>query len=424
MPAGDLTRLETAIDYGADAVYAGIPRYSLRGRKKSFNVESLARGVEYVRRHNRKIYFTTNILARNAKVKTFMRALAVMQDLKPDAYIMSDPGLIYLANKEWPDMEIHLSVQANTMNYATAQFWYDQGVRRIILSRELHIGEIREIKERVPQMELEVFIHGSICVAHSGRCFISNYGVRRDANQGSCNNACRNPFHLFSLNDEGERVYYVEDKTQPGIIQEVEEDEHGTYLMNAKDLMALEYLPQLIEAGVDSFKVEGRTKSRYYAGLVARTYRQALDQYQSTGKIDPELAREFDKTANRGYTPGFLDRERYFREKQQETGVGFSAWQGQYYAGDVLRYDPVEQRLYYICKNRVAPGDEIEVFKLDGTNLRFPVRDIRDGRGRRLKKASGGIGEISLACPFEVSPRELISVVPAAAEIPARHGAS
>ena len=279
-PAGNLEKLKYAIAYGADAVYAGVPMFSLRARENQFTWEDLAEAVEYCHARGKKIYFTANIYAHNMKIKPFMASFAKMLSMKPDAYIMSDPGLIDLVHTEYPEAEIHLSVQANNTNWAQVKFWQKIGVKRIILSRELSLKEVQEIHENCPDMELEFFVHGAICMAYSGRCLLSNYFSHRDPNQGTCSHSCRWEYKVFKRDVTDEDLYdstgrpeeyipltgefYLEERERPGEIMPIDEDEYGTYIMNSRDICLISYLKELKDAGIVSFKVEGRSKTVNY----------------------------------------------------------------------------------------------------------------------------------------------------------------
>ena len=323
LPAGNLEKLKYAIAYGADAVYAGVPMFSLRARENQFTWESLAEAVEYCHARGKKIYFTANIYAHNAKIKPFMAAFKRMEELRPDAYIMSDPGLISLVRESYPDAEIHLSVQANNTNWAQVKFWQKMGIRRVILSRELSLREIREIHEECPDMEIECFVQGAICMAYSGRCLISNYLSHRDANQGTCAHSCRWEYRVYhrdvpddALYDSTGRPedytplrgeYCVEEQERKDILLPIDEDEHGTYLMNSRDLCLIDYLAELRDAGVVSFKVEGRSKTVNYLAGVGRAYRPAIDALNNHQPYDTDaLISELFALSNRGYTAGFL----------------------------------------------------------------------------------------------------------------------
>lgn len=309
MPAGSLEKLEWAFRFGADAVYAGIPLLSLRARENEFSLEDLQLGIQKAKSLNKKFYITANIFARNLKIKAFTENLDQWARLQPDALIMSDPGLISIVRERYPDIPIHLSVQANCMNWRAVKFWQGIGVSRIILSRELRLTEIKEIRERVPDIELEAFVHGSICIAYSGRCLLSHYMSYRDANQGVCDNSCRYPYRVYgSCDDQAnvEKEFFIEDLRQPGEFYQIDEDEHGTYIMNSKDLCLIEHLRELADAGVCSFKVEGRTKSVFYVAMISKIYRKAIDDMVSGKDFDRGLLDELEKLATRGYHKGLL----------------------------------------------------------------------------------------------------------------------
>ncbi len=296
LPAGDMEKLKIAFQYGADAVYAGVPVFSLRARENMFSIESVKEAVDYAKSLNKKIYLTLNIYPRNYKIPVLKNALRPLADLKPDAFIMADPGVIMLSKEICPEIPVHLSVQQNNVNWASAQFWHKQGIERIILSREISLKEVKEIHEKNPTLELEFFVHGSICMAYSGRCLLSNYMTYRDANQGTCAHSCRWKY----------KVYALEEEERPGQFMPIEEDEHGAYIMSSKDLCLIEYLKDLKEAGVCSFKVEGRNKTPYYVATVAKTYRRAIEDMEAGRPFDESLFDELAKTSNRGFIPGFL----------------------------------------------------------------------------------------------------------------------
>ena len=317
VPAGTSDKIAYAFAYGADAVYAGVPRYSLRARENDFTEDKLKNAIGYCHQQGKKLYLTMNIFPHNRKVDGFTEMLERVAQLKPDGLIMSDPGMIHVAREKHPELEIHLSTQANAINWQTVRFWKEQGLKRIILSRELSLDEIKEIKQRVPDMELETFIHGAICIAYSGRCLLSNYFTHRDANQGTCTNACRWQYDVYSEPREHQTEqdiykpikgnYYLEESERPGELMPVDEDEHGTYIMNAKDLSTIHILKDLIDAGIDSLKVEGRTKSVYYLSVVTRAYHLALEALK-IGRSAEDIYNEVNAIANRGYISGFLER--------------------------------------------------------------------------------------------------------------------
>ena len=373
MPAGNLEKLKYAIGYGADAVYAGVPMFSLRARENQFSWDTLAEGVEYCHSRGKKIYFTANIYAHNVKIGPFMKAFEKMQALKPDAYIMSDPGLINLVRKNFPDAEIHLSVQANNTNWAQVEFWKEIGIKRIILSRELSLREVKEIHEKCPDMELEFFVHGAICMAYSGRCLLSNYFSHRDPNQGTCSHSCRWEYKVFKKDASPEELYdstgrpedyqeltgefYLEEMERPGEKLPIDEDEYGTYIMNSRDMCLVSYMQELADAGIVSFKVEGRSKTVNYLAGVGRAYRPALDAVEKGESYDiAKLSDEVFAISNRGYTPGFLvgnpgEKAIYFEKNKdlhEEDPIGI-----------VKGYDEKRKMARIEVKNRINLGEAL-----------------------------------------------------------------
>tara|TARA_B110001454_G_scaffold171291_1_gene162076 strand:+ start:108129 stop:109385 length:1257 start_codon:yes stop_codon:yes gene_type:complete len=305
MPAGSPEKLKYAINFGADAVYAGLPLFSLRARENEFSLSNIKSNVDWVHSQGKKIYLTANIFARNLKLSPFRQHFSeLLSVVKPDGLIMSDPGLMNIAKSIHPDIPIHLSVQANCMNWEAIKFWQSQGVTRVILSRELRLEEIQEMKQRVPEIELEAFVHGSICIAYSGRCLMSHYMSYRDANQGVCDNSCRYPYRVHA--EETPKELWLEDTREPGSLYRLDEDEHGSYLFNAKDLCLIEHLKELRDAGVCSFKIEGRTKSVFYAAIVAKIYRQAIDDMIENKPFRKTLLAELDNLSHKGFHKGFF----------------------------------------------------------------------------------------------------------------------
>ena len=386
-PAGSLTMLHTALNFGATAIYAGQPRYSLRVRNNSFgDMEQLREGIDTVHAHGSKFYVVSNIYPQNAKIKTYLADMAKVVALKPDALIMADPGLIDLVRESWPEMPIHLSVQANTGNYAAVRFWRKLGIERVILSRELSLDEVAEIRQQCPDTELEVFVHGALCVAYSGRCLLSGYFNHRDPNQGACTNSCRWDYKVKpTTTDPSGDVFLLEEGTRPGNLMPVEEDEHGTYVMNSKDLRAIEHVQRLVDIGVDSLKIEGRTKSPYYVARTCQAYRRAIDDACAGKPLDPRLLAELDGLANRGYTDGFY--QRHHEAEYQNYLHGSSKSGRSLYVGDVRGYD--NSGLAEIeVKNRFAVGDQIEVIHPSG-NLAIVIESMRNRDGQPIKVAPG-----------------------------------
>ena len=412
-PAGSPEKLKYALAYGADAVYAGIPKFSLRARENPFKNDLLEEAITYTHDKGKKIYVTANILPPNRKIASFKKSLAQHAELGPDAFIMADPGMIQYAVKEFPQIPVHLSVQTNTMNWSSVEFWYNLGVKRVILSRELSLEEIQEIHERVPGMELEAFVHGSICIAYSGRCLLSNYFNKRDANQGTCTNSCRWDFNIKEeTGTETEEYkplegqYAIEEVEREGEILPVDEDEHGTYIMNSKDLRAVEYLNPLHDAGVMSFKIEGRSKSIYYLSMVTRAYRKAIKDLAEGRSFDPELLGEINKTANRGFTSAFLisasnrDTERF--ESPQEKD------QPQVFGGQVVNERPGWMEVE--VKNRIELGDEVEYISPSGQH-KFFIDAMETSTGEKAAVAHGGNGTIWIAIDQQAEPLALLSLL-------------
>lgn len=375
MPAWDFEKLKFAYAYWADATYVWVPMFSLRARTNAFTMETLKEAVEYAHNLWKKIYFTANIYAHNFKIKPFLAQFAKMVEMWPDAFIMADPWLIYLVRKEFPDIEIHLSVQANNTNWAQAEFWQSQWIKRIILSREISIKEMKEIYEKVPNMELEAFVHWAICMAYSWRCLISNYLSNRDPNQWTCSHSCRWEYKVFKNEkteaeletltwrpEEYEELtwnYYLDEKQRPWELMEIDEDEYGTYLMNSRDLMAIDYLPELYNAWIISFKVEWRNKTLNYIASVWLAYRKALDAVEKWEKYNSkELAEELFAIANRWYIPGFLawntNANAQFYERNWSYWTKAYLW--------VLReYDENNKLVRVEVKNRFELWDDIEI---------------------------------------------------------------
>ena len=400
-PAGSLAMMRAALAFGADAVYAGQPRYSLRVRNNEFgSLERLGRAIAEARDARRKFYLVSNVVPHNAKVRTYLADMAPVVALAPDALIMADPGLIDLVRERWPDMPVHLSVQANTVNFAAVRFWKRLGVARIILSRELSLDEIAEIRQECPDIELEVFVHGALCVAYSGRCLLSGYFNRRDSNQGSCTNACRWDYAVRpAAQDAAGDVWLLEEHERPGELMPVEEDEHGTYIMNSKDLRALEHVQRLVDIGVDSLKIEGRTKSTYYAARTAQVYRRAIDDAVGGRPLDPRLLGELEGLANRGYTDGFY--QRHHAAEMQNYLRGHSESGRSLYVGDVIGWDATRGLAEVDVKNRFAVGDRIEVIHPSG-NLELRVERMENMDGAPIAVAPGNGHRVWIDLPREL----------------------
>ena len=409
LPAGSLDKMRAAYDFGADAVYAGQPRYSLRARNNEFRLEQLAQGITEAHARSKKFFVTSNLIAHNDKVRTYLRDLEPVVALKPDALIMADAGLIMMVREQWPHIPIHLSVQVNSTNWAAVKFWQRAGVRRIILSRELSLAEVEQIRQECPDIELEVFVHGALCIAYSGRCLLSGYFNRRDPNQGTCTNACRwnyktldagidpNTGEALARDERGpaacgdgqrhpaaDAVVLIEEEGRPGQLMPVMEDEHGTYIMNSKDLRAIELVDKLVRIGVDSLKVEGRTKSLYYVARAAQAYRRAIDDAVAGRAFDPRLITELEGLANRGYTSGFLERRPAQDYQNYETGHSVST--RSLFVGEVrsVRDGWAEVE----TKNRFAVGDWIEIIHPQGNRV-VHLEQMKNADGQPIQVAAG-----------------------------------
>lgn len=403
-----------AFAYGSDAVYAGLPRYSLRARNNKFRNDSLAEGIEEAHAAGKLFYVTTNLMAHNNKVRTFIRDIRPIVEMGPDALIMADPGLIMMAREEWPELPIHLSVQANTLNYASVKFWQSVGVSRIILSRELSLKEIEQIREQCPDMEIEVFVHGALCIAYSGRCLLSGYFNHRDANQGTCTNACRWEYQTVPAQEDVAgslaphpqacKAQLLEEKSRPGELMPMEEDENGTYILNSKDLRAVQHVQQLVRLGVDCLKIEGRTKSHYYAARTAQVYRQAIDDAVAGREFDPSLLTDLENLASRGYTDGFFTRHR--SQDQQNYGQGASRATQQQFVGEVTRVEG--EHAIIDVKNRFSVGDKVEIITPQGNHDTVLSR-LENLEGQPVEVAPGTGHFVRIPVSLIGSPKGLIA---------------
>jgi putative protease len=410
-PAGTLRNLEHALHFGADAVYAGMPRYSLRVRNNDFLGDNLARGIQATRAIGRKFFLACNLLPHGAKLKTFIEDLEPVMELAPDAVIMADPGLIMLARERWPELPIHISVQANTMNAASVEFWRRMGASRVILSRELSLDEVSAIRDDCPDMELEVFVHGALCIAYSGRCLLSGYFNHRDANQGSCTNSCRWDYKVSQTGQQrhpmADQPYQLEEAQRPGEFMPIEEDETGTYIMNSRDLRAVEHVHRLVGIGVDSLKIEGRTKSHYYVARATQVYRQAIDDALAGRPFRPELIGDLDGLANRGYTDGFY--QRHETRELQNYRSNSSANNAEIFVGEILNGDPSDSTLVEV-KNKFAVGDRLRLIQPEG-NREFVLDELRDEQGRPVDEAKGSGYRVRVRLPARAAPLDLLTRV-------------
>jgi len=412
-PAGTLKNMKYAFAYGADAVYAGQPRYSLRVRNNDFNMENLAEGIDIAHKLGKKFFLASNILPHNSKLTTYLDDLRPVVEMGPDALIMSDPGLIHIVKEHFPHVPIHLSVQANTMNWAAVKFWHQAGIERVILSRELSLDEVAEIRQRCPEMEIEVFVHGALCIAYSGRCLLSGYINKRDPNQGTCTNTCRWKYdaHEAKQDESGDiipvqsfdpaaepvqpdlgegaptdRIFLLQEETRPGEYMPAFEDEHGTYIMNSKDLRAIQHVHKLAEMGVDSLKIEGRTKSHYYVARTAQAYRKAIDDAVAGKPFDMGLMDELENLASRGYTEGFY--RRHVHDEYQNYESGHSIGVHQQFVGEVASYNQQTGMMEIEVKNHFKVGDTLELMTPAG-NHKFRLDEMLNKHGDKVDVAPG-----------------------------------
>ncbi|QHQ19011.1 tRNA 5-hydroxyuridine modification protein YegQ [Pectobacterium brasiliense] len=424
-PAGTLKNMRYAFAYGADAIYAGQPRYSLRVRNNEFNHQTLAQAINEAHELGKKFYVVVNIAPHNAKLKTFLRDLQPVIEMGPDALIMSDPGLIMLVRENFPQMDIHLSVQANAVNWATVKFWQQMGLTRVILSRELSLEEIAEIRQNVPDMELEIFVHGALCMAYSGRCLLSGYINKRDPNQGTCTNACRWEYKVqegkedevgnivhqhepiavknvepaLGIGEPTDKVFMLEENMRPGEYMSAFEDEHGTYIMNSRDLRAIQHVERLTQMQVHSLKIEGRTKSFYYCARTAQVYRRAIDDAVSGKPFDSTLLETLEGLAHRGYTEGFL--RRHVHEDYQNYDYGYSVSDRQQFVGEFtgVRRDGLAE---VNVKNKFSCGDSVEMMTPNG-NIQFTIDAMQNAKGQPTDVAPGNGHIVYLPVPDDVS---------------------
>ncbi len=375
IPAGNLETLKTAVMYGADAIYIGGDLYGLRAKAKNFSMEDMREGIAFAHEQGKKVYVTANITAHNSDmdgIRQYFRELMEFGEHKPDALIISDPGVFSVAMEEAPEIEKHISTQANNTNYETYRFWNKLGATRVVSARELSLAELKELRAKIPeQMEIETFIHGAMCIAYSGRCLLSNYFTGRDANLGECTHSCRWRYHIV-------------EETRPGEYLPIEEDERGTYIFNSKDLCMIEYIPELVEAGIDSFKVEGRMKTALYVATVARTYRKAIDDYYKDPNLyernKPLYLEEVRKGVNRQFTTGFF----FGKPKHEDQIYDHNTYEKAYtYLGTI---SGERDGLYQLeQKNKFSVGETIEAIKPDGSTIETVVQRIMDEEGNDME---------------------------------------
>ncbi|WP_462257043.1 peptidase U32 family protein [Eubacterium ventriosum] len=395
VPASSLEVLKTAVRYGADAVYIGGEVFGLRAKAKNFSLEEMKEGVEFAHRYNVKVYVTANILAHNSDIEPVKAYFNDLKKVKPDALIIADPAIFTIAKEMLPDMELHISTQANNTNYGTYNFWHSLGAKRVVSARELSIGEIKDIRNHIPDdLEIETFVHGAMCISYSGRCLLSSFMAGRDANKGACTHPCR-------------WKYAVVEESRPGQYMPVEENERGTYIFNSKDLCMIDHIPELVDAGIDSFKIEGRMKTALYVATVARTYRMAIDDYfENPKKYEeniPKYKTLISQCTYRQYTTGF-----FFGKPDETTQIyDCNVYERDYvYLG--ISGEPLEDGSFVIeQKNKFCVGDKIEIMKADGRDIEANVISITDQDGVAME-----------SCPH---PKQIITIkldqVPEAGDI-------
>ena len=375
IPASSLEVLKTAVVFGADAVYIGGEAFGLRAKAKNFSMDDIREGIAFAHAHNVKVYITANILAHNADLEGVRGYFEELKEVGPDALIISDPGVFMIAREVCPEIDIHVSTQANNTNYATFNFWYQQGARRVVTARELSLVELKQIRENIPDdLEMETFIHGAMCISYSGRCLLSNYFTGRDANHGACTHPCR-------------WKYSIVEETRPGEYMPVYENERGTFIFNSKDLCMIEHIPEMFDTGVDSYKIEGRMKTALYVATVARTYRKALDDYME----DPELYKKsmpwyLDQISNctyRQFTTGF-----FFGKPDEDAQIYDSNTYVKEYTYLGIVGEQNADGLYRIeQRNKFSVGEVIEVMKPDGQNIEVTVQKILNEEGEAMESA-------------------------------------
>ena len=427
-PAGSLKNMRYAFAYGADAVYAGQPRYSLRVRNNEFNHANLKIGIDEAHALGKEFYVVVNIAPHNSKLKTFIKDLQPVIDMGPDALIMSDPGLIMLVREHFPEIDIHLSVQANAVNWATVKFWKQMGLTRVILSRELSLDEIAEIRQQVPDIELEIFVHGALCMAYSGRCLLSGYINKRDPNQGTCTNACRWEYKMEEgkVDDVGnivpkfdpsqqievknvaptlgegavtDKVFLYTEAQNPNEQMTAFEDEHGTYFMNSKDLRAVQHVEKLTALGAHSLKIEGRTKSFYYCARTAQVYRKAIDDAAAGKPFDESLMDTLESLAHRGYTEGFL--RRHTHDEYQNYDYGYSISDRQQFVGEFTGKRNELGMAEVAVKNKFLLGDEVEMMTPQG-NIVFKINKMLNRKNAEVDAALGDGHFVFLDVPQDI----------------------
>ncbi len=396
IPAGSLEVLKVAVLYGANAVYIGGDAFGLRAKAKNFSREEMREGIEFAHAHNVKVYVTANIYAHDADLEQAAVYFRELGELKPDAILVADPGMFDLAQQNCPDIDLHISTQANNTNYATALFWKRLGATRVVTARELSLNEIRDIRAHIPEdLEIETFIHGAMCISYSGRCLLSSYLAGRDANRGACTHPCR-------------WKYAVMEETRPGEYMPVEENERGTYIFNSRDLCMIDHLPDLYEAGIDSFKIEGRMKTALYVATCARTYRLAMDAYERDPKeYEAKLdwyREQISDCTYRHFTTGFF----YGRPDHDDQIYDSNTYVRAYTYLGLIQHKDADGYLVFEQKNKFTVGEKIEIMKPDGRNVIAEVLDIRTAEGEQMTSAPHPKQELHVRLSEEAEPFDIL----------------
>ena len=398
-PAGSLEKLKTAFIYGADAVYIGGEEFSLRVAAENFTMEEMAEGVKYAHDRGKKVYLTANIIPHNVDIDEYAEFIKSAYETGVDAVLVSDLGMFAITKEICPDLEIHISTQANNVNYKSACMWHEMGAKRVVVAREMSFEEIAEIRERTPEtLELEAFVHGAMCISYSGRCLLSNYMTNRDSNQGACSHPCR-------------WNYYLMEEKRPGEYMPVFENERGTFIYNSKDLCMIEHIEDLIKSGIDSLKIEGRVKTEYYLATVVKAYRDAIDTYfedPENFKFDPKWLEELKKVSHRDYTTGFYYGKPGGDEQNYETSSYIRDYE---LIGIVKEYDREKKLLSVVQKNRFFKGAEVEFLRPKGDFVKHKIEYMEDADGNEIEVANRPQSIAKIRIDEEIEPESMMRQV-------------
>ncbi len=398
-PAGSLEKLKTAFIYGADAVYIGGEEFSLRVAAENFTMEEMAEGVKYAHDRGKKVYLTANIIPHNVDIDEYAEFIKSAYETGIDAVLVSDLGMFAITKEICPDLEIHISTQANNVNYKSACMWHEMGAKRVVVAREMSFEEIAEIRKRTPEtLELEAFVHGAMCISYSGRCLLSNYMTNRDSNQGACSHPCR-------------WNYYLMEEKRPGEYMPVFENERGTFIYNSKDLCMIEHIEDLIKSGIDSLKIEGRVKTEYYLATVVKAYRDAIDTYfedPENFKFDPKWLEELKKVSHRDYTTGFYYGKPGGNEQNYETSSYIRDYE---LIGIVKEYDREKKLLSVVQKNRFFKGTEVEFLRPKGDFVKHKIEYMEDADGNEIEVANRPQSIAKIRIDEEIEPESMMRQV-------------